>query len=113
AVQRRSLTNALALGAQGARPFTVSTPDSLQWQLANVGASNDMHGLVMVDDAVGYGVGSNGQGLVLKTEDGGTSWSLQLSSSVQPLRDVWFVDRLRGWAVGSAGRIVHTSKGGL
>jgi len=113
AVRRVSATQAIALGAQGANPFTVATPDSLQWQLGNVGAANDMRGLHMVDDRVGYGVGSNGQGLVLKTENGGTSWSLQLSSSVQPLRDVWFVDRLRGWAVGAAGRIVHTSKGGL
>jgi len=91
----------------------VTTPDSLQWQIGNVGAANDMRGLFMVDGSLGYGVGSNGQGVVLKTENGGASWSLQLSSSVQPLRDVWFVDALRGWAVGSAGRIVHTARGGL
>jgi photosystem II stability/assembly factor-like uncharacterized protein len=113
AVQRRSATFALALGGQGANPFTAATPDSLQWQLANVGAANDMRGLRMVDDLTGYGVGSNGQGIVLKTENGGAVWSLQISSSVEPLRDVWFVDSLRGWAVGAAGRIVHTAKGGL
>jgi photosystem II stability/assembly factor-like uncharacterized protein len=28
------------------------------------------------------------------------------------LRDVYFIDELRGWAVGDNGRIVHTGSGG-
>ena len=113
AVWRNSNTLAWAGGSQGVNPATSATPDSLQWNLGNVGATNNLLGLVMVDDLTGYTVGTNGQGLILKTENGGGVWSLQVSNSAQQLNDVWFVDSLRGWAVGAAGRIVHTSKGGL
>ena len=112
-VWRNSNTLAWAGGSQGVNPFTSATPDSLQWNLGNVGATNQVLGLVMVDDLTGYAVGTNGQGLILKTENGGGVWSPQVANSAQQLNDVWFVDSLRGWAVGAAGRIVHTSKGGL
>ena len=112
-VWRRSTTRALAGGAQGAAPFTTATPDSLQWTLGSFGASNDVRSLQMVDDLVGYAVGNNGSGLVLKTHDGGVTWDPQVANTSQFLRDVWFVDALRGWAVGSGGRILHTARGGL
>ena len=113
AVWRQSTVRALAGGMQGAAPFTTATPDSLQWTLGSFGAANDVHSLQMVDDLVGYAVGNNGSGLVLKTLDGGLTWDPQVSNTSQFLRDVRFVDGLRGWAVGSGGRILHTSRGGL
>ena len=113
AVWRRSDRQAFAGGVQGANPFTVSTPDSLQWLLGSFGAANRIEGLHFSDDVTGYAVGANGPGLVLKTLDGGFNWSPQVSNSAQALNDVWFVDTLRGWAVGVGGRIIHTSKGGL
>ena len=112
AVWRNSNTLAWAAGLQGAYPFTTATPDSLQWNLGALGAANHISGLQMVDGSVGYAVGTNGTGLVLKTLTGGATWGPQLSNTAQPLNDVWFVDPLRGWAVGVAGRIIHTSKGG-
>lgn len=112
AVWRLSATRAVAGGMQGANPFTVATPDSLQWVLGSFGAINHVDGLQMVDDLTGYAVGTNGSGLVLKSYDGGATWGPQVSNTAQALRDVWFVDALRGWAVGAAGRIIHTSKGG-
>ncbi len=112
AVWRNSNTLAWAGGSQGANPFTISTPDSLAWVLGSFGATNFIEGLQMVDGSVGYAVGSNGQGLVLKTLSGGAVWSPQVSNSGLGLNDVWFVDALRGWAVGATGRILHTSKGG-
>jgi photosystem II stability/assembly factor-like uncharacterized protein len=111
-VWRLSATRAIAGGAQGVMPFTTATADSLQWNLGSFGATNQVEGLQMVDDLTGYAVGVNGPGLVLKTVDGGVVWSPQVSNSAQGLNDVWFVDALRGWAVGASGRIVHTSKGG-
>ena len=113
AVWRRSMTRAWAGGSQGANPFTVATPDSLQWTLGTFGANNDIWGLQMVNDFVGYAVGNNGTGLVLKTLDGGLTWDPQIANTSQFLRDVWFIDPLRGWAVGSGGRILHTARGGL
>lgn len=112
-VWRSSATRALAMGAQGVNPFTTATLDSLQWNLGSLGASNEMRGVHIVSPLVGYAVGSNGPGLVLKTDDGATTWTPQVSNSAQTLNAVWFVDELRGWAVGTAGRIIHTSKGGI
>ena len=113
AVWRNSNTLAWAGGTAGANPFTTATADSLQWNLGTFGAANQVFGLHMVDDQTGFAVGSNGQGLVMRTVDGGALWSSQVSNTAQQLNDVWFVDTLRGWAVGAAGRIVHTSKGGF
>jgi len=113
AVWRRSATRAWAGGQQGAFPFTVATPDSLQWTLGSLGALNEVHGLQMTDDLVGYAVGVNANGMVLRTLDGGATWSPQVSNNAQALLDVWFVDAQRGWAVGATGRILHTARGGL
>jgi photosystem II stability/assembly factor-like uncharacterized protein len=111
-VWRSSATRALAVGALGVLPFTTATPDSLQWNLGTVGAGNDMRAVHIVSPLIGYAVGTNGAGLVLKSFDGGSTWSPQVSNTAQTLNGVWFVDGLRGWAVGAAGRILHTSNGG-
>jgi photosystem II stability/assembly factor-like uncharacterized protein len=111
-VWRRSDTEAWAGGAAGVNPVTVATPDSLQWTLGSFGALNTIHGLVIGTSLIGYAVGTNGPGLILKTVDGAVSWQPQISNSAQALNDVWFVDPLRGWAVGTGGRIVHTARGG-
>src|SRR5262245_61879800 len=111
-VWRRSDTEAWAGGAAGVNPRTVATPDSLQWTRGTFGALNTIHGLVIGTSLIGYAVGTNGPGLILKTVDGAASWQPQIANSAQALNDVWFVDPLRGWAVGTGGRIVHTSRGG-
>jgi photosystem II stability/assembly factor-like uncharacterized protein len=111
-VWRRSDKEAWAGGAAGQNPVTVATPDSLQWTLGSFGALNTIHGIMMGSSLIGYAVGTNGQGLILKTVDGASNWGPQISNSAQDLNDVWFVDPLRGWAVGTGGRIVHTAKGG-
>ena len=111
-VWRRSATRAWAGGSQGVMPFTAATPESLQWVLGTFGASNVVNDLQFLDDLTGYAVGTNGQGMVLKTLDGGVTWGPQLANSIQTFHDVHFVDGLRGWAVGQAGRIIHTSRGG-
>jgi photosystem II stability/assembly factor-like uncharacterized protein len=111
-VWRRTATRAWAGGAQGVMPFTAATADSLQWLLGTFGATNVVNDLQFLDDLTGYAVGTNGQGMVLKTLDGGATWGPQLANSVQTFHDVYFVDGLRGWAVGQVGRIIHTSRGG-
>ncbi len=111
-VWRTSATRAWAGGLQGANPFTVPTPDSLQWVLGTFGALNQVNSLQLRDGVTGYAVGTNGPGLVLKTVDGGASWQPQVANTAQALHDVWFVDTRRGWAVGATGRIVHTANGG-
>ena len=114
AVSRRSSAAAWAAGAQGAAPRTADVGGTVVWLNGSAGASNDLEGIHFpVDDQVGYAVGFNASGLVLRSEDGGLSWTRQVSNTSRRLNDVYFVDRLRGWAVGEAGTIIHTSLGGL
>ncbi|HZH84351.1 MAG TPA: YCF48-related protein [Phototrophicaceae bacterium] len=52
-------------------------------------------------------------GLVLHTEDGGSTWTAQRSGSDLPqLYAVKFVNDQRGWAIGQAGSLIHTTDGG-
>ena len=78
-----------------------------------VGAGNDLYGVFQLDVTSAFAVGVNGVGLVLRTDDGGATWQTQVSHSTQRLNDVYFVDSLRGWAVGNGGTIVHTATGGF
>ncbi len=112
-VWRRSAAASWAAGAQGVVPRTVVTPDSVAWELRNAGASNQLEGVHYPTDQIGYAVGYNGAGAVLRTDDGGITWQSQASHSSRRLNAVFFVDALRGWAVGDGGVIIHTARGGL
>jgi photosystem II stability/assembly factor-like uncharacterized protein len=112
-VWRRSATLAWAVGSGGVTPRTVVTPDSVAWELRNAGASFQLAGVSYPSDVVGYAVGFNGAGTILRTDDAGLTWQFQPSHTSRPLNDVFFVDPLRGWAVGDGGVIVHTARGGL
>src|SRR5205085_2934123 len=105
-------SSALAVGDQGVAPVTTVGPDSTSWLLMNAGAANQLEGVCVPTSLVGYAVGWNGAGLVLRSDDGGTSWLPQISNSQFRLNDVFFVDDQRGWAVGDGGTILHTGTGG-
>jgi len=113
AVSRRSRAAAWAAGAQGAAPRTVDVGGTVTWLNGSAGAANDLEGLHFPSDLVGYAVGFNASGLVLRSENGGLGWTRQVSNTSRRLNDVYFVDPLRGWAVGDAGAIIHTSLGGV
>jgi len=114
AVWRHSSEGAFAAGAQGVTPRTVVTPDSVAWELRNAGAMRQLEGVHYPTDAIGYAVGFDASlgGAVLRTDDGGLTWEAQPSQTAFRLNDVFFVDVLRGWAVGQGGTIVHTGRGG-
>lgn len=112
AVWRRSYLVAEAGGSGGAAPRTVDNAGAPQWELRNAGASNDFYGVMFPTDLTGVAVGVNGTGIVLRTDDGGVNWSQQSPNVAGTLRAVYFVDELRGWAVGDGGRIIHTGTGG-
>ena len=66
---------------------------------------------------VGWAVGgrpssSGGSGLVLKTVDGGLSWSVQNASADSELLDVSAVGAKRAWASSAGGRMWRTVNGG-
>lgn len=113
AVHRRSAADAWAAGNAGATPFTAPSPFGVVWVLDNAGANNTLNGLWYVSDLVGWAVGWNIGGIILRTDDSGDTWEAQASNSNFQLNDVHFVDQGRGWAVGDNGVITHTDTGGF
>jgi len=114
AVWRTGPVTAWAVGTQGVTPRTVGTPDSVRWELQTAGPTRQLDGVHFPTDLIGYAVGFDAMigGTVLRTDDGGVTWQAQASRSGNRLNDVFFVDALRGWAVGEGGTIIHTARGG-
>lgn len=73
-----------------------------------------------VSAAVGWAVGhphwdqarKASAGTIVKTTDGGLTWTPQSVPVVETLRNVDFIDSSNGWAVGENGTILHTADGG-
>ncbi len=51
-------------------------------------------------------------GTIVKTTDGGVTWTPQPAGEPETLRNVKFVDANNGWTVGTSGTILHTADGG-
>jgi photosystem II stability/assembly factor-like uncharacterized protein len=113
AVWRRSEPKAWAAGMLGVVPRTAAGADSTVWSLGTAGAGKQLYGVSFPDDLIGYVVGVDGTGAILRTDDGGASWQTQTANAQFRLNAVFFVDVQRGWAVGHNGTIVHTARGGL
>jgi photosystem II stability/assembly factor-like uncharacterized protein len=116
AVWRFDAATAITVGATGTVARTVTTPDSVAWQLVvpSAGAANQLEGVWGIGPSLVYAVGFNASlgGTILRSDDGGVTWETQAARTANRLNDVHFVDALRGWAVGDGGVIVHTARGG-
>ncbi len=66
--------------------------------------------LSFVDNAHGWAVGTNGK--IMKTTNGGTTWSTQVSPTDANLNGVDFLDLNVGYAVGNLGAFLRTTDGG-
>jgi hypothetical protein len=51
-------------------------------------------------------------GTILKTSNGGNSWLIQSSGTINSLNSVHFTNAQNGWAVGNSGTLLKTSDGG-
>lgn len=83
-----------------------STDGGASWTNISDDTAGD-DGLFFLDANTGWTVGDVGE--IWFTENGGTSWTLQLSGTGVNLTEVHFPTLDEGWAVGSAGVIVHYS----
>jgi photosystem II stability/assembly factor-like uncharacterized protein len=54
-----------------------------------------------------------GSGLILKTTNGGSTWTEQISNTTVGLFYVRFTDANNGWIVGQSGTILHTTNSGV
>jgi photosystem II stability/assembly factor-like uncharacterized protein len=72
--------------------------------------SGQYRALCFLDANTGWAVGDAGK--IIRTTNGGTSWTTQTSTTTQTLYGVSFADASNGWAVGKAGTILRTTDGG-
>src|SRR5262249_27485029 len=89
---------------QHASPQTMST----QRMRSRLGAS---FADVNTGTAVGFQI-STQMATILRTVDGGATWTPQFSGTSAFLNSVSFVDANTGWLVGDKGTILHTTTGG-
>src|SRR4030095_11637776 len=84
---------------------------SSQWVWQNpLPQGNNLRGASFVDANTGTVVGD--YGTIVRTTDGGNSWTIQVSGTTQNLWAVSFIDANRGTAVGEGGTILRTTDGG-
>src|SRR5258707_4835165 len=84
---------------------------SSQWHWQNpLPQGNNLRGAAFVDANTGTVVGE--YGTIVRTMDGGNSWTLQASGTTQTLWAVSFTDANNGTAVGEGGTRVRTTCGG-
>ena len=71
---------------------------------------NQLTGVDFVDGAVGWAVGT--YGTILRSTDGGVTWTQQVTPTTANLYGVAAIDGRTAWAVGQAGTVLCTRDGG-
>lgn len=96
-------------GASGV--ILVSEDGGATWGAVESGVSARIRDFDFVNDQIGYAAGRDG--IVVKTTDGGNSWSLPLETGTETnLTDLSFVNENLGFASGEGGLIIKTTDGG-
>lgn len=107
--------NELKGWAIGSGGIIGTTNGGIDWYLKVSGLNRAFYSIFFIDDNVGWvaGGGYIGDGIILKTTDGGENWVQQAASQyLLSLKDLHFIDYDYGWAVGSVGTIIKTTDGG-
>jgi photosystem II stability/assembly factor-like uncharacterized protein len=63
-----------------------------------------------ISSSKGWLVGT--EGLIMSTTNGGNSWTVQTSKTINNLFGIRFTSENEGWVVGEGGLILRTSDGG-
>ena len=71
--------------------------------------------VAILDDSTVVAVGSNlsQSGVIVRSADGGRSWSIYDPELLVAFRSVHFIDSQHGWATGTYGLLLKTSDGGV
>ena len=75
----------------------------------------DLLSAYFINADTGYAVGAEHytlDGVIIKTTNGGTTWTRQYDEYDKDLESVWFVNANTGWAAGGHGTILSTTNGG-
>jgi photosystem II stability/assembly factor-like uncharacterized protein len=74
------------------------------------GVADELFSIFFVDPLLGWSTGLNGA--ILKSTDGGFSWSDQTSGTYEQIFSCFFIDANLGWCSGFNGIILKTTNGG-
>jgi uncharacterized protein (TIGR03437 family) len=82
--------------------------------------TRNLNAVALVDDNNGWAVGDphwdqatrQVKGTIIKTTDGGVTWSNQDPGGTDALNGLFFLNASQGWVVGDNGAILHTTDGG-
>lgn len=97
-------------------PAVVPTPtpsagETIGWVYQNpVPTYDHLWGSCKVTEQIAYLAGN--RGLIMKTTDGGETWSKLPSQTTRNLFSITFTDQNNGWCAGEEGIILHTTNGG-
>jgi len=82
-----------------------------QWTWQNpLPQGNPLNSVYFINANLGFSVGD--VGTILKTDNGGMSWTPQISKTTNSVMSVFFTDANTGYAVGGNGTILKTINGG-
>ncbi|MGA9770952.1 MAG: YCF48-related protein [Blastocatellia bacterium] len=91
------------------------------WEFSRLSAKQAPTSIFFADSTTGWMGGSTaspdgdeetgGPSDILGTTDGGRTWNSQMRVPVS-IYDIFFIDKMTGWASGSKGAIYHTTDGG-
>jgi len=110
-------TTAIACGFDGVMIRTDDLWENFEYlSLPGSVSHRNFYDIKFIDENTGIAVGGNKENdaieTIIKTEDGGTSWSI-ISDRMSPcLRSVCFIDNTSGFLVGNSGTILKTNDQG-
>jgi RHS repeat-associated protein len=104
-------TNQLLAGHQADVSYFDPTLSIPGWVSAETLLPSVLHDMHLMSNNVGYAVGNNGN--IIKTTNGGQSWTSISSPTSGQLKAVDFVDELNGYIAGNNGIIYRTTNGGI
>jgi photosystem II stability/assembly factor-like uncharacterized protein len=81
-----------------------------QWHSLTTSVSTQLRSVKFLNDNIGWAVGE--ASTIVKTTDGGTTWTTQASGGSNTYYDVWPVNKDTVWVVGASGTILHSKDGG-
>lgn len=114
----RTCYKALAAISLFALSFSNTAQAQTSWVKQSSPATENLSAIFFLDTEKGWSVGESG-GAILKTTNGGESWTQLVANPGTSFYDIYFADRNKGWAVGQMcadngcdGIIIYTKDGG-
>ena len=103
----------IAVGDQGM--IVISVDNGITWTIKPIQTERNLKGIFVKNPQSIFVIGSydNSGAELYHSEDGGETWTLIFEYASSGLRDIHFADENVGYIVGSLGKVIKTTDGGL